>query len=636
MTNEFLNTEVEKQYLTTIGRKFSLSNHTLSSRLNSETLEIRILTLCPGAWENPIACTQQKYNLNDAPPFSALSYQWGDPENQRPISINGVQRTIRSNLESVLRHIRHVQHPINLWVDAVSINQDDLVERKEQVAIMGQLYSKADRVLMWLGEGDAGSYWVMEYIIQHLIEGYLKFPEGDDKEMIKAYVLIDNLVCRPIWSRIWIAQELILPPEDPIVICGTHSMPWKIFISGIETVENKVNSSMKSESGINTSRVFRQKMELIANRNPELTSESSKFTRQSGITISGTLALYRKERTGEASEPEAEEEEELGTDAWAIRTARLLSGRETKRSNVKNMNLEAVEPKTDFKPRSLHEIFPIIISKEASDDRDLIYGILGLVKEEERVRIHVDYNTMTPMNIFKQAFEVIWTSDNLRSLESLDQFVFSPPDDGNPSWVMDIRKNVVLKYEMTGLFLRNGQGFQEKHAVQVSEDGRILKVRGIYIDSIEEVDFLDEEDFEYHDREMYAAMSRKAKEVVDQPIPNAHPLQDLDDIKQYGSIDATFAGGAELDHIPIKNIVANRSFFITPAGLYGIGHPQIEVGDHIVFIYGMRVPLVLRSISGYYKIIGPARVSAFTSTFILNACHSSGLFKKLEKDFELV
>lgn len=38
------------------------------------------------------------------------------------------------------------------WIDAICINQDDLEERSAQVAIMPQIYSKADCVIVWLGD----------------------------------------------------------------------------------------------------------------------------------------------------------------------------------------------------------------------------------------------------------------------------------------------------------------------------------------------------------------------------------------------------------------------------------------------------------------------------------------------------
>ena len=37
-----------------------------------------------------------------------------------------------------------------LWIDAICINQTDIDERNAQVAIMGDIYKEASRVLVWL------------------------------------------------------------------------------------------------------------------------------------------------------------------------------------------------------------------------------------------------------------------------------------------------------------------------------------------------------------------------------------------------------------------------------------------------------------------------------------------------------
>jgi hypothetical protein len=38
-----------------------------------------------------------------------------------------------------------------LWMDALCINQEDVIERNQQVYLMGSIYSQAREVLVWLG-----------------------------------------------------------------------------------------------------------------------------------------------------------------------------------------------------------------------------------------------------------------------------------------------------------------------------------------------------------------------------------------------------------------------------------------------------------------------------------------------------
>jgi len=51
-----------------------------------------------------------------------------------------------------LRRLRRSGQPRILWVDAICINQSDLVEKSHQVSFMGEIYSKTTQCLIWLGE----------------------------------------------------------------------------------------------------------------------------------------------------------------------------------------------------------------------------------------------------------------------------------------------------------------------------------------------------------------------------------------------------------------------------------------------------------------------------------------------------
>ncbi|KAI1748141.1 hypothetical protein F4782DRAFT_534727 [Xylaria castorea] len=47
---------------------------------------IRVLTLRPGAWEDQVECELSIEHVDNLPPFEALSYTWGDPEERTPTS----------------------------------------------------------------------------------------------------------------------------------------------------------------------------------------------------------------------------------------------------------------------------------------------------------------------------------------------------------------------------------------------------------------------------------------------------------------------------------------------------------------------------------------------------------------------
>jgi hypothetical protein len=70
---------------------------------------------------------------------------------------------VEANLKSGLNELR-AQGFLVLWVDALCINQKDLLERGLQVMRMGLIYSRAAEVLVWLGEEADGSAIAMSEV----------------------------------------------------------------------------------------------------------------------------------------------------------------------------------------------------------------------------------------------------------------------------------------------------------------------------------------------------------------------------------------------------------------------------------------------------------------------------------------
>jgi hypothetical protein len=56
------------------------------------------------------------------------------------------------NLYSALLRLRHSETDRTLWVDALCINQSDLDEKGQQVSLMREIFKRAGKVTMWLGE----------------------------------------------------------------------------------------------------------------------------------------------------------------------------------------------------------------------------------------------------------------------------------------------------------------------------------------------------------------------------------------------------------------------------------------------------------------------------------------------------
>lgn len=125
----------------------------------SEPRQIRLLKLHPpSSPDDPeLSVDLVSTLLDEAPPFVALSYAWGNPLPRCEIGCSGRAIEIGPSLYSALRHLsdRNTGGQENwVWADALCINQDDNAERKAQVRIMGEIYAAATFTVIWLGSDD--------------------------------------------------------------------------------------------------------------------------------------------------------------------------------------------------------------------------------------------------------------------------------------------------------------------------------------------------------------------------------------------------------------------------------------------------------------------------------------------------
>ena len=88
--------------------------------------------------------------IEKTPPYKAISYMCGTDPPRHEVVIDGKTMMIRKNLFELLSHQPFTSNEW-LWVDALCISQDDLVEKSSQVGLMGKIYQRADSVLVWLG-----------------------------------------------------------------------------------------------------------------------------------------------------------------------------------------------------------------------------------------------------------------------------------------------------------------------------------------------------------------------------------------------------------------------------------------------------------------------------------------------------
>jgi hypothetical protein len=96
--------------------------------------------------------------------FYAVSYACGNEQPTSHIFCKGTAVAVTPHLQEAIRCIFNLYGRLDLFVDAICIDQQDGEERARQVANMHEVYSRAARVLVWLGHESRNGSAAMEYV----------------------------------------------------------------------------------------------------------------------------------------------------------------------------------------------------------------------------------------------------------------------------------------------------------------------------------------------------------------------------------------------------------------------------------------------------------------------------------------
>ncbi|KAL9111053.1 MAG: hypothetical protein Q9227_004486 [Pyrenula ochraceoflavens] len=138
------------------------------------------------------------------------------------IFVNGTQFLIQPNLRQFLLVLRKKHVSIRLWIDAVSIDQSNNLERSHQVQLMGDIYSRASSVIAWLGLATAAD----KVVFNDLKDVHASFDLKPDSDLNQAYLSMGE---KSYWYRAWIRQELILA-KSVMICCGRRKSDLRCFL----------------------------------------------------------------------------------------------------------------------------------------------------------------------------------------------------------------------------------------------------------------------------------------------------------------------------------------------------------------------------------------------------------------------
>ena len=139
-----------------------------------ETRSFRLVIIHSGSQDAPLKCSMKTCTLDSSPGFQALLYTWGSPYPDEDGNSAGERSSgdlklptrschldcsegyllVTNNLLDALYQFRDNTSDLQLWVDAICINQSDVRERTSQVALMSDIYYVAEAIIVWLGPED--------------------------------------------------------------------------------------------------------------------------------------------------------------------------------------------------------------------------------------------------------------------------------------------------------------------------------------------------------------------------------------------------------------------------------------------------------------------------------------------------
>jgi hypothetical protein len=565
---------------------------------------IRLVTGYPTESSGPVQCVLEPYSLNTCPsvPFVAVSYCWGTSAERRVIEIGGMMLNVPASAEEVLRVALQAEGSSSyIWIDAICIDQSNMSERNDQVALMGALYSRADRVLVWLGHASPGirhALLSIHSVIQQchdvtgdgaILDETLWGGSGAQKHYLYSddglpsdcdWLALEEFFASRWFKRMWPIQEVCLAKEADCHY-GTYTISWR------------------------------------------------------DIALSARWMYHRK--------------------YW------LASGK-----RFTGVDCAAEVRDTMEAPMGLYALLQMCIYFDATDPRDKIYGLLGLIPDASpgaptgKHAIVPDYNSSLK-DVYTAAARVAVAEGSLtvlgraiwyRPAEVPPTYPMNLVIGDFPSWVprFDWQWNAA-QGSPAAIVAASKAGASGGMRPQVADEilsQDVLRVRGMLVSEVMAVGpsftpalIAKDEDLAMAIRTSWDLVSdlhasTTGDELLDrllitlcsgtegsQSIREGNPSlrASLDAyMSTYGKLEAGVDTKANIDcndesnkrRQLLSSVVhersVNRCIFVATNGTMGSGPPGVRPGDAIVIIFGAIVPHILRKHGTKFKLIGDAYV----------------------------
>jgi hypothetical protein len=169
--------------------------------------EIRILNVNPGKQGCDLGLSFEVLCIHDNPleDFDAVSYRWRSQIKTQPVTIDEQLFVLTSNQSQIIQDLRYTDSNRRIWIDAICIDQTNVVERSQQVQLMRLIYSKAHRVCVWIDDEISRDSCVYDHFLRLEHESdVIESLEGQHN----FWDPICNVLMDEYFTRVWVQQEM--------------------------------------------------------------------------------------------------------------------------------------------------------------------------------------------------------------------------------------------------------------------------------------------------------------------------------------------------------------------------------------------------------------------------------------------
>jgi hypothetical protein len=394
-----------------------------------------------------------------------------------------------------------------------------------------------------------------------------KGTEATEEISRNLFAFYMELVEREWFTRLWTIQELVLAGQDPLVGCGFKWTTWSTLIGTWQKV-----------------------------------------------------AWMEFSKMGMVIPQEAEENDENADGRRGVRPASI-------KLDLLNNLRTAV---TSKRGEALRDLLLNTNLSKATEPRDRIYALLGMMRQEDRQQLTVNYSR--PLGtVYAEAVAHVFQKGNGPFLLSGMELAGPSPNTPFPSWVPTFGSRSLLspiRFHPPGIGA-SGAGSNCVNGA-VDQDLKTLSVRGLPIDTIiDKIQFSEGKECltQLSQVEALASKARQLAALNSEQRPYLTGFKTKEPtwrtlianksyseaarkpaLESYGEMynvllqkqDSKSSGQVDGDkfvrdyRLCLLNHLPLGCFFITATGFCGIGQGTVQKGDQLVIWFGAPVPFVLR------------------------------------------